>query len=340
MATNSTSVDPGISSTPVPSSTSFSPVPSSPSFTQSVPPDNGETTVIDDTDPSITYTASNTIPWNVTSDTTAYNHTTHQTTCNSCPATLLFNGTGLSLTSIISTAGSNFMVWVDGTSAGPFSLQNDVEQAASVYSIEGLQLLQHNATFMKYSNDPNDSSFFNIDSITVINRPNTGASYVPPTPSGRTSVTETQTGASPSDSNTAPIASESSPPPIGAIVGGTIGGVALIIVVVAWIIIMRRRKAAANAPAYAGERYADRYSQDHKPQERYAERKPQDRYAQDHYPQDAQGARRSADRRSGEKYRSGYADPRYAPGYSSSNNGYSRGNPSSRVPSSRAASRY
>ncbi|KAG9054177.1 hypothetical protein FS842_005873, partial [Serendipita sp. 407] len=56
------------------------------------PSNNGETMVMDDTDPSIMYfTPAGTSGWEVTTNGVSYNHTLHQTTCNICAATLLFN---------------------------------------------------------------------------------------------------------------------------------------------------------------------------------------------------------------------------------------------------------
>jgi hypothetical protein len=86
----------------------------------------------------------------------------HTNYCN------LLIGTGISLTSMLSPQGSLFIVILDGTSAGPFTLNSDTSQPAVVYTIENLPYAQHNATFMKSSNNPNDQTLFNIDSITSV----------------------------------------------------------------------------------------------------------------------------------------------------------------------------
>jgi hypothetical protein len=80
----------------------------------------------------------------------------------------LLIGTGISLTSMLSAQGSLFIVILDGTTAGPFTLNSLTSQPAVVYTVENLQYAQHNATFMKSSSNPSDQTLFNIDSITWV----------------------------------------------------------------------------------------------------------------------------------------------------------------------------
>jgi hypothetical protein len=134
----------------------------------------------------------------------------------------------------------------------------------------------------------------------IISRPPlTGSSYVPPTASGRASATNTQTGSTPTNSS-GPIVQASSPLPIGAIVGGSIGGILLIGVLVAWFIIMYRRRSREGEKdtAYAEDKYVDKYAKDGYAQDGYAQdrrsqdrpvqsRQSQDRYANRGYSRDA-----------------------------------------------------
>ncbi|KAG8798121.1 hypothetical protein FRC20_008247 [Serendipita sp. 405] len=209
------------------------------------PSNNGETMVMDDTDPSIMYfTPPGTSGWEVTTNGVSYNHTLHQTTCNICAATLLFNGTGVSMSALVSQKGSDFMAIIDGVFSGPFRLYNDVDQISIVYTVEGLaNTIPHNITFMKMSSDGSSDAFFNIDSLTIISRPSVGStSSTSATPIGRTTTPQTGAGSSETNVPDSPHAQSASSPPIGAIIGGTVGGLAVLGVVIAWIILMKRRR--------------------------------------------------------------------------------------------------
>lgn len=69
---------------------------------------------------------------------------------------------------MLSPQGSLFIVILDGTTAGPYTLNGATTQPAVVYTVENLQYAQHNATFMKSSSDPSDQTLFNIDSLTLV----------------------------------------------------------------------------------------------------------------------------------------------------------------------------
>ncbi|CCA67458.1 hypothetical protein PIIN_01288 [Serendipita indica DSM 11827] len=222
------------------------------STTYGPPVETGEMRIADDTDPSILYwqPANYTDGWQLVTNQIAYNQTLHETKCIICTASLLFNGTGITLTSLLSPNGAKFYAILDGTASGPYELSNYEEKVGVVYAVEGLSSTsRHNITFIKASTDGQDTSVFNIDSLTIIDRPPTSSgSSASPTATGRTTVTQpggsSQTSAAP-----VPQAQASSPPPIGAIVGGTIGGVAALIVVVVWFILVRRNKAQRARPA-------------------------------------------------------------------------------------------
>ena len=76
-------------------------------------------------------------------------------------------GTGITLTSLLSSNGARFYAILDGAPSGPYELHNNENKVGVVYAIEGLSSnSQHNVTFIKASTDAQDSSVFNVDSLT------------------------------------------------------------------------------------------------------------------------------------------------------------------------------
>jgi len=85
------------------------------------------------------------------------------------PYHLISVGTFVSLTSVLSTKGSNFTAVLDGVSSGPYSLalpDNSPDPATPtiVYSVSNLVAGRHNLTLSKTTNASESAEFY-IDSF-------------------------------------------------------------------------------------------------------------------------------------------------------------------------------
>jgi len=230
------------------------------SITQNPVPSNqtgGGPETIDDTDARISYTSSNNhTTWSAESNQRdgIYNHTLHVTKSKTDFATFIFNGTSVSLTSLLSPTGSNFTALLDGVPSGPYSLavannRPDLAIPTIVYSVSNLALTKHNLTLSKAKTEGNDTEF-NIDSFAVIGWSDPSMSTLPVSrTSGRTVAPPSTT--TPGSATTGTDLSDQGPvftnaKPTGAIIGGVVGGIALLGVVMAGWYFMRRGSRRAN----------------------------------------------------------------------------------------------
>ena len=81
----------------------------------------------------------------------------------------VYVGTSVSLSSLLSTNGSNFTAVLDGVTSGPYSLaipdnRPDLAIPTIIYSVSNLVLGRHNLTLSKAKTE-SDNAEFNIDSF-------------------------------------------------------------------------------------------------------------------------------------------------------------------------------
>ncbi|KAJ7364561.1 hypothetical protein DFH08DRAFT_274667 [Mycena albidolilacea] len=198
----------------------------------------GKTVVIDDTNPSITYSPK----WSTIGSDTRLEGAFHlsNSQLDGAWAAVAFNGTGISLFGSLKDQGLKASVAIDGSQSG---IIPQPENQNSLFDSGALSAGPHtiNVTVL-------DGHSLVIDYFLVKN--DSESPSVAPTTSGPGSTSTSSPGLASGASSVSGTPQVSKAPPIAAIVGGAVGGLFLLLLVLAGALLWRRRARRNNQPAF------------------------------------------------------------------------------------------